>query len=351
MVIGTMNNAGTVLLTIADMSIIEAEVEVDETDIPTVQLGQVAKVRSTRSRTRRSPARSPRSATARSRPTTAGADRADGDELQGHDSARQRDPRSASRLHLHRRHHHGDAQAGGVGADPGDGRARADLRRQGQHRPAAEAGRQEGGRRSSRPRRPRSCKPGQTRKETEGVFVIRDKNALFLPVKTGIAGDKYFEVLDGLKEGDKVITGPFNSVRDLKDGDLVKPEEPNANRTVTVTSRTRQRASRVDHAEVPRRDLARAVGHLGRQAALVHDRARQHRRGDLDHRGGVADPRHERLRLGRHPHRRRRRHLQGRAHGPDHERGSRKRSSAAIRASRWSSSRRARDAEPRRRWR
>ena len=36
-VIGTMNNAGTVLLTIADMSVIEAEVEVDETDIPTVQ--------------------------------------------------------------------------------------------------------------------------------------------------------------------------------------------------------------------------------------------------------------------------------------------------------------------------
>ena len=43
-VVGTMNNAGTVLLTIADMSVIEAEVEVDETDIPTVRLGQVAKV-------------------------------------------------------------------------------------------------------------------------------------------------------------------------------------------------------------------------------------------------------------------------------------------------------------------
>ena len=40
-----MNNAGTVLLQIADMSIIEAEVEVDETDIPFVQIGQVAKVK------------------------------------------------------------------------------------------------------------------------------------------------------------------------------------------------------------------------------------------------------------------------------------------------------------------
>src|SRR6185503_3375131 len=43
-VIGTMNNAGTVLLTIADMSVIQAEVEVDETDIPTVKIGQPAKV-------------------------------------------------------------------------------------------------------------------------------------------------------------------------------------------------------------------------------------------------------------------------------------------------------------------
>src|SRR6266513_2898241 len=41
---GTMNNPGTVLLTLADMSIIQAEVEVDETNIPHVQLGQHAKV-------------------------------------------------------------------------------------------------------------------------------------------------------------------------------------------------------------------------------------------------------------------------------------------------------------------
>ena len=43
-VVGTMNNPGTVLLTIADMSIIEATVEVDETDIPTVSIGQEASI-------------------------------------------------------------------------------------------------------------------------------------------------------------------------------------------------------------------------------------------------------------------------------------------------------------------
>ncbi len=65
-------------------------------------------------------------------------------------------------------------------------------------------------------------KPGQTKKETEGVFQIKDGKAVFTPIKTGIAGEKYFEVLSGLKDADEVITGPFNSVRDLKDGDPVK---------------------------------------------------------------------------------------------------------------------------------
>src|SRR4051812_708631 len=43
-VVGTMNNAGTVLLQLADMGVIQAEVEVDETNIPNVQLGQKAKI-------------------------------------------------------------------------------------------------------------------------------------------------------------------------------------------------------------------------------------------------------------------------------------------------------------------
>jgi HlyD family secretion protein len=65
-------------------------------------------------------------------------------------------------------------------------------------------------------------KPGQTRKELEGVFVIQNNKAVFMPVKTGIAGEKYFEVLSGLKEGDAVITGPFASVRTLAEGAAVK---------------------------------------------------------------------------------------------------------------------------------
>jgi HlyD family secretion protein len=65
-------------------------------------------------------------------------------------------------------------------------------------------------------------KPGQTRKETEGVFIVRNAKAEFVPIKMGIAGDKYFQVINGLQPGDQVITGPYNSVRGMQDGDAVK---------------------------------------------------------------------------------------------------------------------------------
>ena len=49
-------------------------------------------------------------------------------------------------------------------------------------------------------------------------------------MKIGIAGDKFFEVLSGLKAGDQVITGPYNSVRGMVDGDTVRvaPTPPGA---------------------------------------------------------------------------------------------------------------------------
>jgi HlyD family secretion protein len=76
--------------------------------------------------------------------------------------------------------------------------------------------------------------PGQTRKETEGVFVMRAGKAEFLPIKMGIAGDKYFEVLEGLKPGDEVITGPYNSVRNLQEGAAVKLDKTAQNRASEV---------------------------------------------------------------------------------------------------------------------
>ena len=72
---------------------------------------------------------------------------------------------------------------------------------------------------------PADLEAGQTRRETEGVFVVENGRAVFTPVRTGIAGDRYFEVLEGLGPGAQVVTGPFNSVRDLQDGDEVRLED------------------------------------------------------------------------------------------------------------------------------
>jgi HlyD family secretion protein len=66
--------------------------------------------------------------------------------------------------------------------------------------------------------------PGQTRREVEGVFVIRTGVVAFTPVRLGIAGDRYFEVVSGLQPGDEVVTGPYDSVRNMADGDAVTVE-------------------------------------------------------------------------------------------------------------------------------
>ena len=66
-------------------------------------------------------------------------------------------------------------------------------------------------------------KPGEPRDE-EGVYLIEDGKARFLPLKTGLLGELSIEVLDGLKGGETLITGPFRVLRTLKPGDLVKPE-------------------------------------------------------------------------------------------------------------------------------
>lgn len=55
-------------------------------------------------------------------------------------------------------------------------------------------------------------------KEAEGVFIVRDGAATFRPVKVGIAGDEYFEVVDGLREGETIVAGTYQAIRDLKDG-------------------------------------------------------------------------------------------------------------------------------------
>jgi len=61
--------------------------------------------------------------------------------------------------------------------------------------------------------------------EKEGVFVINNGVAFFRPVKTGITGTTDIEILEGLSENDQIVTGPYQVLRTLKDNTRVKIEK------------------------------------------------------------------------------------------------------------------------------
>jgi HlyD family secretion protein len=58
-------------------------------------------------------------------------------------------------------------------------------------------------------------------REIEGVFLARGGRATFTPVEIGIAGQEYFEVLSGLNVGDTVVAGPYQRIRQLVEGDVI----------------------------------------------------------------------------------------------------------------------------------
>lgn len=65
------------------------------------------------------------------------------------------------------------------------------------------------------------------KRDVEGVFVVgKDNKVTFRPVKVGIAGDKYFEVLSGLQANEHIVGGTYQAIRDLKDGALVREAKP-----------------------------------------------------------------------------------------------------------------------------
>ena len=229
--IGTMNNAGTVLLTLADMAVIQAEVEVDETNIPNVKIGQTAKItidaipdksfKGHVTEIGNSPIQSTSGQTSSTQATNFKVvvvlDEKVPDVRPGFTCTS--DITTATRK--------------AVTAVPIPSVAVRELTYDANSQIVRETKDQKRRRRgSSGGSNPvesvasaEELKPGQTRKETEGVFVVREgknKSVEFMPIKMGIAGDKYFEVLQGLRPGDQVVTGPYNSVRNIADGDAVK---------------------------------------------------------------------------------------------------------------------------------
>jgi HlyD family secretion protein len=221
------------LLTVADMSVVRAEVQVDETDIPNVKIGQPAKVTidalpdQTFAGKVTELGNSPILAAGASATTRATdfkvvvtLDKAiptvrPGFTCTASITTATRPKALASPIQA------GTVREMIVDADGNIVRPEAAKPGQVVHRTSAPAPTAE-------------LPPGQKRKEIEGVFVVRDGKAVFTPMKAGIAGEKYLEVLDGLKPGDEVITGPFASVRSMKDGDAVKVTAPTSATTPTA---------------------------------------------------------------------------------------------------------------------
>ncbi|HVF91322.1 MAG TPA: efflux RND transporter periplasmic adaptor subunit [Blastocatellia bacterium] len=65
---------------------------------------------------------------------------------------------------------------------------------------------------------------GKAKREVEGVFLFKNGRAEFTPIKTGIKGDQEIEVKEGMSQDDEIIIGPYKTLRTLKDKDQVKRE-------------------------------------------------------------------------------------------------------------------------------
>jgi HlyD family secretion protein len=69
---------------------------------------------------------------------------------------------------------------------------------------------------------PQTAPKAKDNEDIQGVFVVRNKKAEFVPVQTGIYGTTEVEVLSGLKDNDEIITGSYRVLRTLRNGAGVK---------------------------------------------------------------------------------------------------------------------------------
>ena len=191
-VIGTMNNPGTKLLTIADMSVVEAVMEVDETDIPNVKVGQRATV----------------TIDAYPNKTFSGLVTEVGSSPMTGQGASATSEAINFEVKI-------QLENPPAGVRPGFS-ASADIVT---------------GTRAKALAVPiqalvvREKKTGDKSVDEEGVYVHKNGQAQFAAITTGLAGDANVEVVRGLSDGQEIVTGPFRALRELKDGAKIRKQE------------------------------------------------------------------------------------------------------------------------------
>jgi len=211
---GIQNSPGSTLMTVADTSLITAEVKVDESDVVNVQLGQTAEVSIDaipKQKFKGTVTEIGGNAVLRSTGVSTAQTVSSGQEAKDFKVviALQNPPpnvhpglSATARITT--------ANRGGVLAIPIQAltiRERGDLTPDKNKKGAVQA----------------APPAGNSKEEMQGVFVLRNKKeAVFVPVTTGISGTSDIEVTGGLNEGDEIVTGSYKVLRTLRNGATVK---------------------------------------------------------------------------------------------------------------------------------
>jgi len=221
-VIGIQNALGSTLMTIANMSVITAEVKVDETDIVNVRLGQSADVTIDaipKKVFHGTVSEIGDNAIVRSSGLSTSQQASTSEEAKDfkvvvtlHDPPQDLRPGLSTTAKIT------TATRGNTLAIPIQAltiRTKTQLEQQKKSNPGSVE--------AASPAPKETASKGQKKDDDiQGVFVIRNKKAEFIPVTTGITGTTDIEVLNGLKEGDEVITGSYKVLRTLRPGSSVK---------------------------------------------------------------------------------------------------------------------------------
>lgn len=218
-VIGAQSFQPTVIMTVADLSVMEVEIMVDETDIRNVKLGQEAEVRVDALErlkikgdvTEIGSSAVPRGATTATPTTASTANQAKDFKV----TVTLKDPPPTLRPGLNATADIITARKQNVLAIPVQAIVVREVGEQGK---IVNPGTVEASEADP------TLKKGKV-EEKEGVFVVEKGQARFVPVKTGILGETDIEVLEGVGEGVEIVTGSYKTLRTLKDQAQVKAEE------------------------------------------------------------------------------------------------------------------------------
>jgi HlyD family secretion protein len=214
-VIGIQNAPGSTLMTLADLSVITAEVKVDETDIVNVQMGQAAQVTIDAIPKKTFKAVVTQigdNAIVRSTGVSTSQQISTSQEAKDFKVVvTLQDPPDDLRPGLSATAKITTATRGGALTIPIQALT---IRRQSDLVPKDEKGAVQ----AAAPAKD----PSKDKEEIQGVFILRNHKAEFVPVDTGIAGTTDIEVMKGLKEGDEIVTGSYKVLRTLRPGSSVK---------------------------------------------------------------------------------------------------------------------------------